>query len=102
MNQSELDSSTPKLLEMTQCFFHNHLNINIMTTSTYNTTTITPREKEVLYLTAHEYTITMIAAELFISHHTVISHRKNLLIKMDVKNVAGLVRRGFELGLLVA
>lgn len=54
-----------------------------------------------LYLTAHEYTITMIADKLFISHHTVISHRKKLLAKLQVKNVAGLVRRGFELGLLV-
>ena len=61
---------------------------------------ISPREKEVLYLTAHEYTISMIAQELFISHHTVISHRKNLLTKLDVRNVAGMVRRGFELGLL--
>ena len=71
-------------------------------TTTYNTLKISPREKEVLYLTAHEYTITMIASELSISHHTVISHRKNLLTKLDVKNVAGMVRRGFELGLLVA
>ena len=70
-----------------------------MTTS-YNAIKISPREKEVLYLTAHEYTITMIASELFISHHTVISHRKNLLVKLGVKNVAGMVRRGFELGYL--
>jgi len=75
-----------------------------MTTSTYTLPqiSISPREQEVLYLTAHEYTISMIASELFISHHTVISHRKNLLEKLDVKNMAGMVRRGFELGLLVA
>jgi len=73
-----------------------------MNTSAYKLThsIISPREKEVLYLTAHEYTITMIASELYISHHTVISHRKNLLNKLEVKNVAGMVRRGFELGLL--
>ena len=71
-------------------------------TTTYSSIKISPREKEVLYLTAHEYTISMIASELFISHHTVISHRKNLQEKLEVKNVAGMVRRGFELGLLVA
>ena len=73
-----------------------------MTTATYKQSDIqiSPREQEVLYLTAHEYSIKMIAQELFISHHTVISHRKNLQIKLAVKNVAGLVRRGFELGYL--
>ncbi|MEE9373418.1 MAG: helix-turn-helix transcriptional regulator [Saprospiraceae bacterium] len=63
-------------------------------------TKISPREKEVLYLIAHEYTTHEIALELFISFHTVISHRKNLLTKMDVKNMAGLVRKGYETGLL--
>lgn len=61
---------------------------------------ITSREKEVLHLIAYEYTSKEIANQLYLSPHTVISHRKNLLIKLDVKNVAGLVRRGFELGLL--
>ncbi|MEE9373057.1 MAG: helix-turn-helix transcriptional regulator [Saprospiraceae bacterium] len=61
---------------------------------------ISPREREVLYLLAYEYTTDMIANKLYISYHTVVSHRKNLLAKLDVKNVAGLVRRGFELGYL--
>ena len=56
------------------------------------------REKEVLFLIAHEYTIKEIARHLFISHHTAISHRKNLMKKWDVRNTAGLVRKGFELG----
>lgn len=62
---------------------------------------ITAREKEVLELIAYEYTTNEIASELYISNHTVISHRKNLLQKMRVKNVAGLIRRGFESGLLL-
>ena len=61
---------------------------------------ISNREKEVLFLIAHEHTSTEIAAKLYVSTHTVISHRKNLLLKMDVKNVAGLVRKGFEKGIL--
>ena len=61
---------------------------------------ISRREEEVLLLTAKEYTVKEIATELFISHHTAISHRKNLMSKWDVKNMAGLVRRGFELGVL--
>ncbi|MDG2451081.1 MAG: helix-turn-helix transcriptional regulator [Saprospiraceae bacterium] len=66
----------------------------------YNNSNISSREQEVLKLVAYEYTSDMIAQELFISPHTVMSHRKNLLEKLDVKNVAGMVRRGFELGLL--
>ena len=62
---------------------------------------ITNREYEVLQLIAFESTSQEIAKELYISNHTVISHRKNLMEKLDVKNTAGLVRRGFELGLLI-
>lgn len=61
---------------------------------------ITKREQEVLYLIAYEHSTKEIAHSLYISEHTVISHRKNLLIKMNVKNTAGLVRRAFELGML--
>ena len=61
---------------------------------------ISNREKEVLHLVAFEKTTKEIAAQLYISNHTAISHRKNLMEKLDVRNTAGLVRRGFELGLI--
>lgn len=61
---------------------------------------ITIREVEILKLVAHEYTTKEIASTLYISDHTVISHRKNLMEKLGVKNVAGLVRRAFEIHLL--
>lgn len=61
---------------------------------------ISPRELEVLHLVAYEHNTKEIAKELYISEHTVLSHRKNLLNKMDAKNTAGLIRKGFELGLL--
>lgn len=62
--------------------------------------TISRREREVLHLIAYEHTSQEIADRLYISDHTVISHRKKLLVKLNVKNTAGLVRRGFELGYL--
>jgi len=65
----------------------------------YNTS-ITKRELEVLTLISNEYTSEMIAAELYISTHTALSHRKNLLAKLNAKNTAGLVRRAFEQRLL--
>ena len=61
---------------------------------------LSQREKEVLHLIAYENTSEEIAKKLFISRHTARSHRKNLLIKLSAKNMAGLVRRGVELGLI--
>lgn len=61
---------------------------------------LTRREKEILQLITEEYTTDEIAAKLFISSTTVISHRKNLLRKVNAKNVAGLVKKAFEFGLL--
>ena len=63
---------------------------------------LTNREREVLRLIAHEYTTNEIVSRLYISAHTVLSHRKNILEKMQVRNTAGMVRKGFEKGLLRA
>ena len=62
--------------------------------------TISKREKEVLHLIAREHSAPEIANLLYLSIHTVVSHRKNLLKKLKVRNAAGMVRRGFELGYL--
>ncbi|MEM8965133.1 MAG: response regulator transcription factor [Bacteroidota bacterium] len=53
---------------------------------------LTPREREVLQLIAEEYTNPEIADRLFISPRTVDTHRRNLILKLNVKNTAGLVR----------
>lgn len=56
-----------------------------------NVAKLTPRELEVLDLICREYSTTEIAEQLFISARTVEGHRKNLLEKTGVRNVAGLV-----------
>ncbi|MFK7773565.1 MAG: LuxR C-terminal-related transcriptional regulator [Saprospiraceae bacterium] len=53
---------------------------------------LTSREKEILEYISQEFTNKEIASKLFISHRTVDTHRRNLLLKLDVKNTAGLVR----------
>ncbi len=55
-------------------------------------TALTCREKEILEYISKEYTNKEIASMLFISRRTVDTHRRNLLLKLDVKNTAGLVR----------
>lgn len=61
---------------------------------------ISNREQEILHLIAHENTTSEIARNLYISAYTVTTHRKNLQRKLAVKNTAGLIRKGFELGIL--
>jgi len=58
------------------------------------------REIEILQLIAFEYTSKEIADRLFISRETVNTHRKNLMCKLRVKNVAGLMRKAYEVRLL--
>lgn len=58
---------------------------------------ITCREKEVLKLIGEGYSSKQIADKLYISNHTAVSHRKNLIEKFKVKNTAHLVKRASEL-----
>jgi len=53
---------------------------------------LSSREKEVLLLIADGKTNPQIAAKLFLSLHTVDSHRKNLLTKFAVNNTASLIK----------
>ena len=55
---------------------------------------ITDREKDIIRLIAAELTSHEIAAKLFLSFHTVEKHRKNIMAKMDAKNIADLLRKG--------
>ena len=61
---------------------------------------LSKQELQILNLIAFEHTAKGIAKKLSISENTARSHRKILLKKLDVRNVAGLMRRSFELGLL--
>jgi len=51
---------------------------------------LTTREKDVLKLVALGHSSKEIADQLFISIHTVISHRKNLTEKLGIKSISGL------------
>jgi DNA-binding CsgD family transcriptional regulator len=51
---------------------------------------ISDREKEVLRLVAVGLTNKEIGDKLFISSHTVITHRKNITAKLGIKTIAGL------------
>lgn len=54
-------------------------------------TTISSRENEVITLIAEGYTNVEIAEKLFLSTHTVNTHRKNIMQKLGVNNTAAIV-----------
>lgn len=53
---------------------------------------LSPREKEILQLIAEGYTSAEIGKMLFITEKTVEKHRTHIMEKLDVRNLAGLVR----------
>ena len=59
---------------------------------------MTQREIEIIQLIADEFTTNEIADKLFLSPHTVENHRNRILLKLDVKNTAGLVKKAMEQG----
>lgn len=61
---------------------------------------LTKREKEVLRLIAEGHSTKQIAGKLNISFKTAVSHRTNILRKLDVHESATLVRLAFTAGLI--
>lgn len=61
---------------------------------------LSQREKEIIRLIARELTTTEISQQLFLSTHTVETHRKNIARKTGVKSVVGLLNYAREHGIL--
>ncbi len=62
--------------------------------------TLTIREEEILKLIAEGFSNKEIGARLFISHRTVDTHRTNLMNKLNVSNIAGLISYAIKSGLI--
>lgn len=61
---------------------------------------LTPRQREVLQLIAEGYTTKAIAARLKISVKTVETHRAQLMERLEIRDVVGLVRFALRRGLV--
>ena len=61
---------------------------------------LTPRQREVLQLIAEGFTNREIAQQLGISTKTVESHRAHLMDRLDIHDIAGLVRYAIRTGLV--
>lgn len=61
---------------------------------------LSKREIEVIVLIAEGFTNGAIAKKLFLSNHTINTHRKNILAKLGVKNTAGIVMYAVKTNLI--
>ena len=63
---------------------------------------ITMRELEVLVLLSKGHTTKEIAKQLFVSTHTIESHKKNMIHKLDSRNTIDLVVKAIRLNIIDA
>jgi DNA-binding NarL/FixJ family response regulator len=61
---------------------------------------ISDRENEIIVLIAEGLTNEQIADQLFLSKHTINTHRKNIMSKLGVKNTAGIVMYAVKMNLI--
>ena len=61
---------------------------------------LTPRQREILQLIAEGHTTKEIAQRLHVSIKTVETHRTQLMQRLDIHDIAGLVRYAMRIGLL--
>jgi len=61
---------------------------------------MTEREKDIIRLISDGLSTSEIGEKLYVSAHTVNSHRKHILSKLHVKNSAGVIRFGIQTGIV--
>jgi DNA-binding NarL/FixJ family response regulator len=61
---------------------------------------LSERENEIIVLISEGYTNNQIADQLFLSNHTITTHRKNIMAKLGVKNTAGIVMYAVKTNLI--
>jgi DNA-binding CsgD family transcriptional regulator len=61
---------------------------------------LTPRQREVLQLIAEGHTTREIGQIMDISDKTVETHRANLMERLDIHDIAGLVRYAVRVGII--
>jgi DNA-binding NarL/FixJ family response regulator len=61
---------------------------------------LSPREIQIIRLSAEGLTASMIAEKTFLSVHTVNTHRQRIYSKMDVRNISDMIRKARELGII--
>jgi DNA-binding NarL/FixJ family response regulator len=92
-------------------FYHNDLVVAVLRKNvnerkmgqrpTFQAAELTEREKEILLLICQELTMKEIGQRLFLSENTVRNHRVNIMEKVGVNNIVGLVKYAYEAGVVL-
>ena len=75
-----------------------YLNVELSTAFSPTTELLTRREKEVLYYIVHGRHSNEIAEILFLSKHTVLNHRRNIMVKTQTTSTAELIVKAVKGG----
>lgn len=70
------------------------------TYDTNNETVLSERETEIIKLIAEKYSSQEIAEKLFISIHTVYTHRKNIMKKLNMRSPVELILYAIDKGIV--
>jgi two-component system response regulator NreC len=99
--QDELISAIRKVAAG-QSYFSTEVTLSLLNPDQSNQPTelLTDRETEILKLIAEGFSNKEIGSKLFISHRTVDTHRTNLMKKLDVSNIAGLISYAIRNGIV--
>ena len=92
-------------------FYHNDLVVAVLRKNvnekrmghrpTFQAAELTEREKEILLLICQELTMKEIGQRLFLSENTVRNHRVNIMEKVGVNNIVGLVKYAYDAGVVI-
>lgn len=92
-------------------FYHNELVASVLRKNVkerqggerpnFEQTELTDREREILLLICQELTMKEIGQRLYLSENTVRNHRVNIMDKVGVNNIVGLVKYAYETGIVV-
>lgn len=92
-------------------FYHNDLVASVLRKNVkdrrpgpgalFKTAELTEREKEILLLICQELTMKEIGQRLFLSENTVRNHRVNIMEKVGVNNIVGLVKYAYDAGVIL-
>ncbi|MBA5628244.1 response regulator [Moheibacter lacus] len=98
--RDEIQRALQKVMEGEKYFSSKTQQVFFETQTTKTNVDLTERELEVLQLIVQEKTTKEIADQLFLSEKTIETHRGNIMLKLEARNIAGIVRKAIMLGLV--
>ena len=99
-SESELLFAIRKVIDEDTDYFPVKEDVTMQISLSENQTLLTKREKEIIKHIILEKTAEEIAEQLSISKYTIETHKKNIFLKLNVKNIAGLTKKAIQLGII--